>query len=922
MKNAIKFFGIAALVLTMLFALTACDDGNNNNDNGTWGNPPAALVGTWLMMGTSPVMVINANGTGTVGGDPVNSWKVKGNELKMDYSGVESIVKWSISGNQLTLTYPNDTSTLGLGSMLIAYSPLTKQGGNDPNNPGGSDKPAVEMLNLEYDGNGYYGELPETSHYNHGFIAKVSTFIPVMEGYTFTGWNTEPDGGGTAYAAEAKFAITRNTTLYAQWREDSGNGGDPSKPVLTGTVSIDGTAQVGQTLTANITELEGSGTIFYRWKRDWEVTIGTNSSTYIVQPADVGGLITVTVTRSGNSDSVTSNSTSWVLDLPALTGSVSIDGAAEVGQTLTANTDLLGGSGTITYQWKRGGATVGTNSNIYQLTTADKDSTITVTVTRSGNSSSASASVTVLKPAVPVPGSTLAAQLVWLANVAESYGSYILEASADETVPATTLSYASNISITLKGTGGVRTIKTMFTVGSTVTLVLDNNITLQGQCRINSGGKLVMNTGAAIANTYNGVSLDSTGGVVYVMNNGIFSMNGGTISGNTASSTCSKSAPNNSQWDSSAGVIYVASGGTFSMSGGTISGNTVSSNSTNPNPTSQANAGGRTTSYAGVIYVANGGTFNMSGGTISDNNVKCSVSGGVLYLPYPIGGYVYSRAESYCGVIYIAGYNGTFSMYGGEISNNPSPVIESNLIADYSSATGGVFNSGNFTMSGGKISGNTAINGGGVLGNVHMTGGEISDNTATSAGGGVSGGVTMSGNAVIRANKAASGGGVSGNVNMNGGTISDNTATNYGGGVSGSLTMNGGTISGNTATNGGGVVATGYGGITMYNGTISGNTATNGGGVYVLSSTFTMEGGTISGNTASDSGGGVYVLANSSLTKTGGTISGYSGSNKGNAVYVDYSVLAIHKETTAGPEVNLSWDGTTNPPRFSGGWEY
>jgi hypothetical protein len=99
-----------------------------------------------MAMGVSPVMVINANGTGTMGGDPVDSWKVKGSELKMDYSGVESIVKWSISGNTLTLSYPSDTSTIGMGNLLIAYSPLTKQegggpGGNTPgvDNPGGNN---------------------------------------------------------------------------------------------------------------------------------------------------------------------------------------------------------------------------------------------------------------------------------------------------------------------------------------------------------------------------------------------------------------------------------------------------------------------------------------------------------------------------------------------------------------------------------------------------------------------------------------------------------------------------------------------------------------------------------------------------------------------------------------------------------------
>jgi len=162
-------------------------------------------------------------------------------------------------------------------------------------------------------------------------------------------------------------------------------------PPLTGTMSIDGTAQVGQTLTADTTSLGGSGTISYQWKRDGTTNIGTNSNSYTLQEEDIGSTITVTVTRSENTGSVTSDATGVVAEptIPALTGTVSISGSEWVGETLTADTTNLGGSGTISYQWKRDGSTnIGTNSNSYTLQEADIGSTITVTVTRSGNSGS------------------------------------------------------------------------------------------------------------------------------------------------------------------------------------------------------------------------------------------------------------------------------------------------------------------------------------------------------------------------------------------------------------------------------------------------------------------------------------------------------------------------------------------------------
>ena len=88
--------------------------------------------------------------------------------------------------------------------------------------------------------------------------------------------------------------------------------GEPSP--LTGTVTINGNAQVGETLVANTNNLRGSGTISYQWKRG-NAEIGTNYRTYTVQPADVNSTITVTVTRTGNTGSVTSNPT-----LPVITG--------------------------------------------------------------------------------------------------------------------------------------------------------------------------------------------------------------------------------------------------------------------------------------------------------------------------------------------------------------------------------------------------------------------------------------------------------------------------------------------------------------------------------------------------------------------------------------------------------------------------
>jgi len=106
-----------------------------------------------------------------------------------------------------------------------------------------------------------------------------------------------------------------------------------------------------------------------------------------VQPDDIGSTITVIVMRTGNSGSVTSLPTAVVIDLPALTGTVSISGNPWVGQTLTVNTSDLGGSGDISYQWNRNGVPIpGATSGTYVVQAGDVGSAITVTVTRDGYS--------------------------------------------------------------------------------------------------------------------------------------------------------------------------------------------------------------------------------------------------------------------------------------------------------------------------------------------------------------------------------------------------------------------------------------------------------------------------------------------------------------------------------------------------------
>ena len=99
-------------------------------------------------------------------------------------------------------------------------------------------------------------------------------------GYTFTGWNTQPDGGGTTYAdGETVSNLTSvegdTVTLYAQWRANSytiqfdGNtadGGDTPDQGMTYDQAVDLTAngytKTGYTFTGWNTQPDGGGTTY------------------------------------------------------------------------------------------------------------------------------------------------------------------------------------------------------------------------------------------------------------------------------------------------------------------------------------------------------------------------------------------------------------------------------------------------------------------------------------------------------------------------------------------------------------------------------------------------------------------------------------------------------------------------------------
>ena len=177
----------------------------------------------------------------------------------------------------------------------------------------------------------------------------------------------------------------------------------PNSPA-TGAPAVTGTAQVGETLAADISgigDTDGLTKVSYGYQ--WVANDGTSDtdipdatdSTYTLAAADEGRTVKVKVSftdDAGNGETLTSSATAAVdaaLNTPA-TGAPAISSTAQVGETLTADTsdiaDADGLSGaTFTYQWIANDGSADTDiqdatDSTYTLVADDEGKTVKVRV--------------------------------------------------------------------------------------------------------------------------------------------------------------------------------------------------------------------------------------------------------------------------------------------------------------------------------------------------------------------------------------------------------------------------------------------------------------------------------------------------------------------------------------------------------------
>jgi hypothetical protein len=348
---------------------------------------------------------------------------------------------------------------------------------------------------------------------------------------------------------------------------------------------------------------------------------------------------------------------------------------------------------------------------------------------RSGNVSALSRTASLTTPAVYEAGTAGAFGQAIIAINDDVTGLYAIRITGSFSTSPVAFAVNAIKTIIIEGDSANHSIYNdgnieLFTVPGDITLILGNNITINGNNKsvpaigIQSGGSLVMNDGSTITGAkLRGVFVDG----------GEFAMTGGSITGNSVAP-----APGALITYCMGGGVCVKNGN-FVMSGGTISNNSVYANISDPGISAYCYGGG-------VVLLDS--SFTMTGGVISGNSVfdsRFNSEGGGVYV----------------GGRYLGGSgNSSFTMTGGAVSGNSSSTFG-----------GGVYiESGIFIMNNGTISGNSASSsGGGVYvgnGAFVMKGGLISSNSAVKfVGGGVAatGAFSKTGGTIDAANSAQEG---------------------------------------------------------------------------------------------------------------------------------------------------------------------
>ncbi len=451
-------------------------------------------------------------------------------------------------------------------------------------------------------------------------------------------------------------------------------------------------------------------------------------------------------------------------------------------------------------------------------------------------------------------------------------------------------------------------------IQTTVATPLSGGTVAGNKAATNGGGLYITGTSTATtAVTVSGTSFygntapNGDGGGLYLESSATFTMNGGNIGVDGQAKNSAKRG----------GGVFDK--GSFTMNSGNITNNEA------------------TNTHGGGAYVMTNQATTLKAGNVSNNTAK--QHGGGLYVEggstvtvgengSTTGVNIFGNSAAYNadgtlngigngGGLFLAS-GSSFNMYGGAIGTNGNP--------NKANSGGGAYIQGPFSIEGGSISYNQALNGDGggayinTTSDISIKNATISENTAdrTAANNGGNGGgfykastgsVTVENStfnhnqALTSSNQGGEGGGIrvaTGSITIQGTSSFTKNEARLGGAVSvaGSFTMLGGVVGGSEAN--------------------ANKAGRRGGGIYVTgtSSTVTLQGGEVSYNealTATDgAGGGIFVNSSSPQGSqfTGAVKLNYNKALLGGGAYISRGNLTINGTSVEVNNNQATGDGT------------
>ncbi|MCC8123777.1 MAG: DUF11 domain-containing protein, partial [Oscillospiraceae bacterium] len=115
---------------------------------------------------------------------------------------------------------PSSGVTYTIGDPLVITGDITLYAQWRVNTSGGGGGSTTYAVRYNANGGtGSYADTGLSAQTEYTVLSHSETGIS-YSGYTFSGWNTQADGTGTAYTAGSAITISSSITLYAQWAEE------------------------------------------------------------------------------------------------------------------------------------------------------------------------------------------------------------------------------------------------------------------------------------------------------------------------------------------------------------------------------------------------------------------------------------------------------------------------------------------------------------------------------------------------------------------------------------------------------------------------------------------------------------------------------------------------------------------------------